>query len=68
MLQQFTLSNGNTIAINIQYIVAVYGDRDDPQYTYITLTTGDSYQVEGSLSTTLHKLIGEAYPVDVLVS
>ncbi len=69
MLQQFTLSNGNTIAINIQYITAVYGDKDDPNYTYIKLTDGESYQVEGSLTNTLHKLIGEYYPpVDGLPS
>lgn len=63
MLQEFILSNGNKIAINIQYIAAVYGDKDDPKYTFINLSGGDTYQVEGHITDILHKLIGDAYPV-----
>ena len=40
MLQDFILSNGNRIAINVEYITSVYSDKDDPNYTFISLVDG----------------------------
>ena len=70
MLQDFILSNGNRIAINVEYITAVYSDKDDPNYyTFISLVDGQSHLIEGNIEDVLYRLVGSSCPsVQGLVS
>ena len=56
MLQDFILSNGNRIAINVKYITSVYNDKDDPNYTFISLADGQSHLIKGNIEDVLYRI------------
>lgn len=57
MLQDFILSNGNRIAINVKYITSVYSDKDDhPNYTFISLVDGQSHLIKGNIEDVLYRI------------
>ena len=61
MLQDFILSNGNRIAINVEYITSVYSDKDDLNYTFISLADGQSHLIQGNIEDVLYRLVGSSY-------
>ena len=62
MLQNFILSNGNRIAINVEHITSVYSDKNDPNYTFISLVDCQSHVIQGNIEDVLYKLVGSSCP------